>query len=75
MESIAGAEVSPSTRDIPVSVVTVVENQQKALALGATAFHSKPIDRAWLLKQLQATQAHPTEQILIIDDHEVSRRV
>lgn len=63
----------PSTRDIPVFVVTVVENQQKALALGATAFHSKPIDRVWLLKQLQATQPNPAEQILIVDDDEVSR--
>lgn len=63
----------PSTKDIPVFVVTVVENQQKALALGATAFHSKPIDRAWLLNQLQATRTRAAEQILIVDDDEVSR--
>src|SRR5579862_3360449 len=64
---------SPSTRDIPVFVVTVVENRQKALALGATAFHSKPIDRAWLLDQLESTQNLTHERILIIDDDEVSR--
>jgi CheY-like chemotaxis protein len=64
---------NPATKDIPVLVVTVVENQQKALDLGATAFHSKPIDRQWLLKQLQATLHHVQEQILIIDDDEVSR--
>jgi CheY-like chemotaxis protein len=62
-----------STKDIPVFVVTVVENQQKALALGATAFHSKPIDRAWLLDQLQETQKRRGEPILIVDDDEVSR--
>jgi signal transduction histidine kinase/CheY-like chemotaxis protein len=64
---------NPATKDIPVLVVTVVENQQKALDLGATAFHSKPIDRSWLLKQLQATLHHVQEQILIVDDDEVSR--
>jgi CheY-like chemotaxis protein len=64
---------NPATKDIPVLVVTVVENQQKALDLGATAFHSKPIDRAWFLKQLQATLHHVQEQILIIDDDEVAR--
>jgi CheY-like chemotaxis protein len=63
----------PSTKDIPVLVVTVVENQQKAMSLGATAFHSKPIDRGWLLHQLQATQRQNTEPILIVDDDEVSR--
>jgi CheY-like chemotaxis protein len=62
-----------STKDIPVFVVTVVENQQKALALGATAFHSKPIDRMWLLNQLQSTQEQLDKQILIVDDDEVSR--
>ncbi len=62
-----------STRNIPVFVVTVVENQQKALDLGATAFHSKPIDRNWLLQQLQSTLQLANEQILIIDDDEVSR--
>ena len=62
-----------STKDVPVFVVTVVENQEKALALGATAFHSKPIDRGWLLRQLQAIPQHEQRQILIIDDDEVSR--
>ncbi len=64
---------NPSTKDIPVFVVTVVENQQKAVALGATAFHSKPIDRGWLLQQLQVTLNLDDDRILIIDDDEVSR--
>jgi CheY-like chemotaxis protein len=63
----------PSTKDIPVIVVTVVENQQKAMALGATAFHSKPIDRGWLLNQLETGLPRQGGKILIIDDDEVSR--
>jgi signal transduction histidine kinase/CheY-like chemotaxis protein len=63
----------PSTSRIPVFVVTVVENQSKALALGATAFHAKPIDRAWLLGQLQTTLNRDEGQILFIDDDEISR--
>jgi len=62
-----------STRDIPVFVVTVVENEAKAIALGATAFHAKPIDRAWLLAQLETTLVRERGQILIIDDDEISR--
>jgi signal transduction histidine kinase/CheY-like chemotaxis protein len=63
----------PSTSSIPVFVVTVVENQNKALGLGAAAFHAKPIDRAWLLSQLQTTLNREKGQVLFIDDDEISR--
>lgn len=61
------------TKDIPVFVVTIVENEAKAMALGATGFHAKPIDRAWLVTQLEQTLARDHGQILIIDDDEISR--
>jgi signal transduction histidine kinase/CheY-like chemotaxis protein len=64
---------NPSTKEIPVFVVTVVENEGKAMALGATAFHAKPIDRAWLIEQLQAILAREYGSILIVDDDEISR--
>jgi CheY-like chemotaxis protein len=64
---------NPSTSDIPVFVVTVVENEAKAMALGANGFHAKPIDRAWLLAELDATVVRDAEQILIVDDDEISR--
>ena len=41
-----------STRDIPVIVQTVVEDAEKAAALGADAFLMKPLDRELLLKEL-----------------------
>ena len=67
-------KVDPATRDIPVYVVTVVDNRQKALALGADGFQAKPIERMWLLDQLNmiaSGKAHP--RVLIIDDDETSR--
>jgi CheY-like chemotaxis protein len=64
---------NPETKDIPIFVVTVVENESKALALGATAFRAKPIDRSWLLSQLHAILGPNQGQILIVDDDEISR--
>jgi signal transduction histidine kinase/CheY-like chemotaxis protein len=62
------------TEDIPVFVITVVENERKAMALGATGFHSKPIDRGWLINQLGSTTiSHEPGKILIVDDDEISR--
>src|SRR5579859_6748188 len=63
----------PATKDIPVLVVTVVQNEAKALALGATAFHAKPIDRNWLVDRLQETLGRRQGKILIVDDDEISR--
>jgi signal transduction histidine kinase/CheY-like chemotaxis protein len=68
-------KTDPATQGIPVFVVTVVENREKALALGATGFHTKPIDRHWLVSQLQALSSPAAAQVLIIDDDEVSRYV
>jgi signal transduction histidine kinase/CheY-like chemotaxis protein len=67
---------SPSTAKIPVIVITVLENKTKALRLGADSFHSKPVDRAWLVDQLTMVgQRNSAIQVLIIDDDEVSRYV
>ncbi|MGC4069026.1 MAG: response regulator [Polyangiaceae bacterium] len=61
-------------RDIPILVITMVENESRALALGADSFHVKPIERGWLLGTLsRLLEERPTEKILVIDDDEVSR--
>ncbi|HZC22470.1 MAG TPA: response regulator, partial [Candidatus Binatia bacterium] len=65
---------SPATARIPVFVVTVVDNREKAIALGADGFHAKPVDRGWLIEQLDSvTKGLSHRQVLIIDDDEVSR--
>ncbi len=73
-ELLAEIKRDEQTRTIPVLVVTVVENQHKALALGADGFATKPVDRGWLLDQLK-TLAQPAERekALLIDDDEVAR--
>lgn len=64
----------PATAAIPVFVVTVVDNRDKALAMGADGFHAKPVDRGWLVDQLNAiAQRLSRRQVLIIDDDEISR--
>lgn len=65
---------NPATQNIPVLVVTIVDNQKKAFALGANAFFVKPVDRFSLLNKINILLRSPkTQKILIIDDEEVSR--
>ena len=59
------------TREIPVYVVTVADNREKALALGADEFHPKPVERDWLLKHLESSLAAPA--VLVIDDDATAR--
>ena len=63
----------PATRNVPVIVITTVEDQHKAIALGADAFHVKPTSREWLLKKLDEVSTNWS--ILVIDDDEATRYV
>jgi CheY-like chemotaxis protein/anti-sigma regulatory factor (Ser/Thr protein kinase) len=64
----------PTTKGIPVLVVTMVDNRHKAKALGADDFAEKPLDRAWLLERLQeAVASVPRERVLVVDDDPAAR--
>ena len=66
----------PATRDIPVLVVSTVDDQAKGMALGADAYAMKPVERRWLLDRLQVlTGRQPVRRVLVIDDDEISRYV
>ena len=71
---LAELKTSAATRRIPVYVVTSVDDERKALSLGADAYARKPLDRRWLLEQLRGvTGQEPIRRILLIDDDEISR--
>ena len=66
----------PARRDIPVIVVTSVEDQRKALALGAKHYAAKPVERETLLRLLSDVTGIATERkVLLIDDQEISRYI
>jgi CheY-like chemotaxis protein len=55
-------------------VVTVIDNREKAKAMGANGFHAKPVDRVWLMQHLEnAVRNSSAQKVLLIDDDEVSR--
>ncbi|HLY12152.1 MAG TPA: ATP-binding protein, partial [Planctomycetota bacterium] len=69
-------KADPSTRDIPVIVLTTVDNEAKARSLGADHFSVKPIDRDWLIARLEETVRDvERERVLIIDDDQASRYI
>ncbi len=63
-------KTDPATTDIPVLVLTSVEDERKGLALGADGYCLKPISRTSLLERLDALTGR---RVLIIDDDPASR--
>jgi signal transduction histidine kinase/CheY-like chemotaxis protein len=67
---LSGLKSDPETRDIPVIVVTTVEDERKALALGAEDYLLKPVDRATFLSRIEA---RVRRSVLVIDDDPAAR--
>ena len=80
---LAALKADEQTKDIPIVVVTTVEDQRKGLALGAEAYCVKPVEQDALLSHLSqltrvtapppVTSTPGLAQILIIDDDDASR--
>ena len=66
------AELKGQEVPIPVIVQTVIEDEAKALALGADSFLAKPVSREALLKEL-GRLIPARDRVLVVDDDEVSR--
>ncbi len=63
-----------ATREIPIIVITSIEDQVKAVGLSADAYCIKPVERRWLLEKLnQLTRCAQAKKILLVDDEESTR--
>ena len=63
-----------ATRDIPLLVVTLMDREQKARALGADEFWLKPVAEEQLSRKLlELSRRGPVHSVLIIDDDDVHR--
>jgi len=73
---LAELKASPATRDIPVLVVTVVNRERQARALGADEFLIKPLDEQAVVRKLASLAGRrgaPITTVLVVDDDDVSR--
>ena len=61
---------NPATSNVPVIVVTNIEDERKALALGADGYCMKPLTRMSLLEKLDTVVAR---NVLVIDDDPAAR--
>ncbi|WP_210330991.1 response regulator [Microvirga terrestris] len=59
----------PELQDIPVIMVTIVDEENQAYALGAAAYLTKPVSREGLLKALANCRTeHASSRVLVVED-------
>jgi len=65
---LAAIKGDPSLADIPVILVTIVDDRQRGYALGVVEYMVKPIDRERLAAVLRTLCARPGHLLLVDDD-------
>jgi adenylate cyclase len=65
----------PTLRDLPVIIISMLEDDRQAEALGAAAHMTKPIDRQLLLDQIHSLYGDDTQGLsaLVVDDDPEAR--
>jgi CheY-like chemotaxis protein len=70
---LAALKANQATADIPVIMLTIVDDQNKGYALGATEYAIKPLDRERLVKILRKYRQSAGQEVLVVDDDEPVR--
>jgi adenylate cyclase len=63
----------PALADIPVILLTIIDEKNRGFALGASEYLVKPIDRDKLIRVLRQLSTPSGGSILVVDDDQMSR--
>jgi CheY-like chemotaxis protein/anti-sigma regulatory factor (Ser/Thr protein kinase) len=71
---LAAIKGDPELADIPVILVSIVDDKNRGYALGATDYMVKPVDRARLSGVLRDICGGTARHALLVDDDDITRR-
>jgi CheY-like chemotaxis protein len=71
---LAAIKGDPELADIPVVLLTILDEKNRGFALGASEYLVKPVDRDQLIRVLRQLSTPSGGSILVVDDDEVGRR-
>jgi signal transduction histidine kinase/CheY-like chemotaxis protein len=70
---LAAIKGDPQLADIPVVLMTILDEKKRGFALGAAEFMVKPVDREHLAKTLKKLCSSAGRRVLVIDDDQFTR--
>lgn len=65
---LSALKADPATAEIPVVMLTMVEDRPMGFALGATEYLTKPVQKSRVLEAVSRCVAHKSEDILVVED-------
>jgi len=69
-------KADPSVRNIPVVMLTMVDDKKRGFALGASNYMTKPVDRRHLAQILKKYSCpHPPCPVLVVEDDATTRNM
>jgi CheY-like chemotaxis protein/anti-sigma regulatory factor (Ser/Thr protein kinase) len=71
---LAAIKGDPDLVDLPVVLMTIVDEKNRGYALGATDYLIKPVDRQKLVDVLHALSGAAGRRLLVVDDDDLGRR-
>ena len=72
---LAAMKASPDLRDIPVVMVTIMDERSLGFTLGAAEYLTKPIDRGRLAAVLGRYARTSNPVVLVVEDHKGTRQL
>ncbi|MBR9989258.1 MAG: GAF domain-containing protein [Gemmatimonadetes bacterium] len=72
---LAALKADPELADIPVIMLTMIDNQNLGYALGASEYLTKPVDPRRLLEVLGRYQTDDARPVLVVEDDAPSRQM
>ncbi|MEW6280385.1 MAG: transporter substrate-binding protein, partial [Candidatus Eremiobacterota bacterium] len=69
--TLAALKADPATQDIPVVILSILEDRNLAYSLGATEYLTKPVERQRLLRLIQELVGQARHVLVVDDDPDV----
>jgi CheY-like chemotaxis protein len=61
-------KADPATRDIPIIVLSIIDNRELGFSLGAFDYLLKPFEKEAIMAALQRIPGAPAKRVLVVDD-------